>query len=52
MQGKCSYSIDMKYKSIETEKHQLQPETEKKPITDFSKPESIQCHTALPCHVC
>lgn len=31
MQEKCSYSIDGKYKSLETEKHQLQPETEKNP---------------------
>lgn len=30
MQEKCSYSIDVKYKSLETEKHQLQPETGKK----------------------
>lgn len=30
MQGKRSYSIDEKYKSLETEKHQLQPKTEGK----------------------
>lgn len=29
MEGKCNYSIDEKYKSLETEKHQLQPKTEK-----------------------